>query len=106
MTAGAAAMRATTSHPVLFPLWYPVMDGLPPRLWVQLPSPHLMRRAGGTAAKAIADIRRSFAVCSEAFAAALIWVGVSRIFLHIRWRTVPGSPYPFTQYKAPARCAT
>lgn len=47
-----------------------------------------------------------FAVCSEAFAAALIWVGVSRIFLHIRWRTVLGSPYPFTQYKAPARCAT
>lgn len=61
-------------------MWYPVIDGLPPRLWVQLPSPHLMRRAGGTAAKASADIRRNFAVCSEAFAAALIWVGVSRIF--------------------------
>jgi hypothetical protein len=42
--------------------------------------PHNMRRVGGTAAKASADIRRSFAVCSEAFAAALIWVGVSRIF--------------------------
>lgn len=61
-------------------MWYPVIDGLPLRLWVRLPSPHIMRRAGGTAAKASADIRRSFAVCSEAFAAALIWVGVSRIF--------------------------
>lgn len=49
---------------------------------------------------------KNFAVCSEAFAAALIWVGVSRIFSHIWWRTVSGSPYPFTQYKAPARCAT
>lgn len=43
-----------------FQLWYPVIDGLPLRLWVRLPSPHIMRRAGGTAAKASADIRQEF----------------------------------------------
>lgn len=31
---------------------------------------------------------------------------LAALFSHIWWRTVPGSPYPFTQYKAPARCAT
>lgn len=55
-------------------------------------SPHLLRRAGGTAAKASADIRRSFAVCSEAFAAALIWVGVSRIFFTYQVAYCSGFP--------------
>lgn len=73
-------------------MWYPVIDGLPLRLWVRLPSPHILRRAGGTAAKASADIRRSFAVCSEAFAAALIWVGVSRIFFTYQVAYCSGFP--------------
>ncbi|HAX9712320.1 hypothetical protein ACMFFK_08420 [Serratia marcescens] len=38
----------------------------------------LMRRAGGSAAKASADIRQKFMLC--VVLAAVRWVGVSRIF--------------------------
>jgi len=51
-----------------------------------------MRRAGGTAAKASADIRRSFTMCSEAFADALIWVGISRIFFTYQVAYCSGFP--------------
>lgn len=40
--------------------------------------PHQMRRAGGTAAKASADIRQKSMLC--VVLAAVRWVGVSRIF--------------------------
>lgn len=59
MTADAAAMRVTMSHPVLFPLWFKAgnFGG------VVYQPPHQMRRAGGTAAKASADIRQISMLC-------------------------------------------
>lgn len=73
-------------------MWYPVIDGLPLRLWVRLPHHTLCAAPAALQRKQAQISGGDFAVCSEAFAAALIWVGVSRIFFTYQVAYCSGFP--------------